>query len=361
MNFRCKLQNLVAFALFCCATRTPPSSAWSTPSLHTFKLSRRCRHYFVNSNHEKITSPSSELFNAATTASVISDAPEESAPINNRFFPGPEITFGSSGIKLNWFGAAYGLWAISSGLVNYFWLKLYELIKIIMPDSFDPTRRVATPFTHFWGMLKMRLFHTYPIIDGVENLELLYDKESKKYRNAMFVANHCSWLDIPYVVMAVGIFRNYKIVAKHELLKIPVLSQMLRSSDHVLLDRTSRRSQFDTFKKGVTMLKTDGVCLVTFAEGTRSRSGVMGEFKSGAFKMAQSAGVPLVPLAISYTNEIWPPHYAWPMRPGRLGKRKGAIHVCKPIETEGKDDDELVEELRESLIKHLPASQRPKA
>lgn len=353
------MQVLVAFVILCYA---PLASAWCSPSLHAPQVTRWRRR--ANSLVPAInSSESSKLFNAAvaTPDNAPNGSSGESSPFSSSLFPGPEVTFGSSGIKLNWFGAAYGLWAISSGLVTYSLLKLYELIRIISPKNFDPTRRIATPITHFWGVIKMKLFRSFPIIDGIENLEYLYDKKSKKYRNAMFVANHCSWLDIPYVVMAMGIQRNYKIVAKHELLKVPVLSQMLRSSDHVLLDRTSRRSQFDTFKKGVNFLKTDGVCLVTFAEGTRSRSGVLGDFKGGAFKMAQSAKVPLVPLAISYTNEIWPPNYAWPVRPGRLGKRKGAIHVCKPIETEGKTDDELVKELRGSLISHLPASQCPKA
>lgn len=260
---------------------------------------------------------------------------------------------------MNWFGAVFGVWSIFFGVLTYGLLKTYELIHRMMPQGFDPTRRIPTPITHAWGMLKLAPFGTFPVLRGTENLELLYDKDTKKYRNAMFVANHCSWLDIPFVVMAMGILRNYKIVAKAELLKIPVLSQMLRSSDHVLLDRTSRRSQLDTYKKGLAMLQ-NGVCLVTFAEGTRSRTGVMGEFKGGAFRMAQKTGRPLVPLTISYTNEIWPPNYAWPIRPGRWGKRKGAVHVGRPIETDGKSDDDIVKEMRAALMEHLPPSQCPK-
>lgn len=174
----------------------------------------------------------------------------------------------------------------------------------------------------------------------------------------MFVANHTSWMDIYFVAAALG-WRNYKMVAKHELLKVPILGRAMRVSEHILLDRTSRRSQLEAFKKGVKGLKTDGTYVVTFAEGTRSKTGVLGEFKKGAFKMAQSAGSPIVPMSIGYAQDIQPTEYIFPVKPSRFGKNRAFIYVGKPIETVGKSDDELVSEVRERMIEHLPKSQQP--
>ena len=174
----------------------------------------------------------------------------------------------------------------------------------------------------------------------------------------MFVANHTSFMDIYFVAAALG-FRNYKMIAKKELLKIPILSRAMKTCDHILLDRENRKSQFEAFKKGVKGLKTPGLNVVTFAEGTRSKTGVLGEFKKGAFKMAQSAGAPIVPLSIGYAREVHPPKYIFPMKPSRFGKHKASIYIEEPIETVGKSDDELYEEVRKKMIQRLPESQRP--
>mmetsp|Transcript_48786 Transcript_48786/g.146999 ORF Transcript_48786/g.146999 Transcript_48786/m.146999 type:complete len:199 (+) Transcript_48786:830-1426(+) len=171
----------------------------------------------------------------------------------------------------------------------------------------------------------------------------------------MLCANHVSWMDIPFIAVAIG-WRNYKIIAKQELLKVPILKNSLKTSKHVMLDRSSRRSQMNTFKQGVKYLK-DGVNLVTFPEGTRSRDGRMGSFKAGAFKMAEREGAPIVPLSIRYAHKVQPIEYVWPVRPGRsIG---ASIHIGKPIYPEGKSDEEVMKLVWEGIAKNLPESQKP--
>uniref|UniRef100_A0A7R9ZJ14 Phospholipid/glycerol acyltransferase domain-containing protein n=1 Tax=Pseudictyota dubia TaxID=2749911 RepID=A0A7R9ZJ14_9STRA len=171
----------------------------------------------------------------------------------------------------------------------------------------------------------------------------------------MLCANHVSWMDIPFVAVAIG-WRNYKIIAKQELLKVPILSKSLRTSKHVILDRTNRRSQMETFKRGVGYLKA-GVNLVTFPEGTRSRDGKMGSFKMGAFKMAQREGAPIVPLSIRYAHKVQPIEYVWPVRRSR--SIPASIHIGKPIYSEGKSDDEVMKEVWDAIALGLPESQKP--
>jgi 1-acyl-sn-glycerol-3-phosphate acyltransferase len=179
--------------------------------------------------------------------------------------------------------------------------------------------------------------------------------KKKKKTPVMFVANHTSWMDIPFVALAIG-WRNYKIIAKQELLKVPLLSRSLRAGGHVILDRTNRRSQLNTYKQGVQWLK-DGSNLVTFPEGTRSRTGVLGPFKKGAFKMAQAVNVPIVPLSIAHAHKIQPLDYIFPVRPGR--SVPGSVTIGAPISTEGKTDDEVMEEVWNAIAANLPESQKP--
>lgn len=70
----------------------------------------------------------------------------------------------------------------------------------------------------------------------------------------MFVANHNSWMDIPFLGATVG-WRNYKLVSKKELAKVPILGKAIRVGGHIMVDRSDRRSQVETLKKGINYLK----------------------------------------------------------------------------------------------------------
>lgn len=54
----------------------------------------------------------------------------------------------------------------------------------------------------------------------------------------------------------------------------------------IFLDRENARSAMNSLREGTELLKK-GYSITIFPEGTRSRSDQMGDFKSGAFKMAE--------------------------------------------------------------------------
>jgi 1-acyl-sn-glycerol-3-phosphate acyltransferase len=105
----------------------------------------------------------------------------------------------------------------------------------------------------------LRLSRSFPKIENYEVLKELYDKKQP----AMFVANHCSWMDIPFLGATVG-WRNYKLVSKKELGVIPILGTAIRVGGNLLLDRTDRRSQFRTLKQGINLLEKVGSCHSVF-------------------------------------------------------------------------------------------------
>ena len=170
----------------------------------------------------------------------------------------------------------------------------------------------------------------------------------------MFVANHNSWMDIPFLGASIG-WRNYKLISKAELAKVPILGKAIKVGGHILVSRDDPRSQIKTLKQGIQLLK-DGVHLCTYPEGTRTRTGRLSKFKNGAFKMAHKAGAPVIPVSIIGADRVMPAYWMFPYRPAR-GVAKVVIH--EPIESVGKSEEELASEVRRAMIAGLPMDQRP--
>ena len=78
--------------------------------------------------------------------------------------------------------------------------------------------------------------------------------EHNRNRAAMLVANHNAWMDIPFIGITTG-WRNYKMVSKIELGKVPILGRAIKVGGHVMVDRSNRKSQLLTLKSGMGLLK----------------------------------------------------------------------------------------------------------
>lgn len=95
--------------------------------------------------------------------------------------------------------------------------------------------------------------------------------------------------------------------------------------------------------------------LCTYPEGTRSKSGRLGKFKNGSFKMAHKTGSPVIPLSIVGAGAVMPYYWMFPMRSTNVCK----VVVHEPIPSDDKTEDELAEAVRQAIISGLPMDQRP--
>lgn len=220
----------------------------------------------------------------------------------------------------------------------------------ITNNKWDQMKRFPTFFSHIWGTLLLRLTRSYPEIENADIIKKFYEEG----RAAMFVANHNSWMDIPFIGVTVG-WRNYKLISKAELGKVPILGKAISIGGHVMVDRSSRKSQIMTLKSGMKWLK-DGVHLCAFPEGTRSKTGRLLPFKNGAYKMAHKVGAPVIPLSIVASGKAHPSNWMFPCRASR-GLCKVVIH--EPIESSDKTEAELGELVRAAIIDGLPEDQHP--
>lgn len=327
------------------------ANGWSVPSRSAVAQPRRGSNLFGGaSRREPLVS-----LNVAAAATpegeesvALTPAQEEMKKLRKE---GGIFTFKTKYGALNPFAIYYGVTSILLGLPWFFFLTVSQLFYTITRNTVDKLRRFPVFLSHVWGVTLMRLTRCTPELVNADILKEFY----KKNQAAMFVANHNSWMDIPFLGYTIG-WRNYKLISKKELGKVPILGKAIKEGKNIMVDRTNRRSQLKTLKDGMQLLK-DGVHLCTFPEGTRSKTGRLLPFKNGAFKMAHKVGAPVIPLSIVASGDVMPPHWMFPRRHAH-GMAKVVIH--EPIESKGKTEDELAKAVREAVIDGLPENQRPK-
>ncbi len=151
-----------------------------------------------------------------------------------------------------------------------------------------------------------------------------------------FLSNHLSNFDVPLLFRAIPTPIRY--LAKKELYKIPVFAQALKVGGIVKIDRGAGASSYAAINEGVANAKKNGYSLIVFPEGTRSRDGDLHPFKKGAFRMAIATQLPVVPITVNGTWEVWPPGSKL------FYKGRASVVIHEPIPTAGmtpKDIDVL--------------------
>lgn len=165
---------------------------------------------------------------------------------------------------------------------------------------------------------------------------------------AILISNHQSELDI---YMLGRIFPQRCVVtAKKQLKYLPFLGWFMSASGTFFLDRSNKQSAIDTLNNALKRLREDKGGLFMFPEGTRSYSSkpTLLPFKKGAFHLAVQAQIPIIPLVVSNTSNVYS------MKSFNFNRGEINIRVLDPIPTEGltKDDvPRLTEEVYEKMNK----------
>jgi 1-acyl-sn-glycerol-3-phosphate acyltransferase len=156
----------------------------------------------------------------------------------------------------------------------------------------------------------------------------------------VFISNHRSYLDTATLFVYTG--RRLGLLAKKELLNVPILGLGMGFVNVMAIDRSNRERARETVDAATARLRS-GRSFGVFAEGTRAKPGEFLPFKKGAFYMAAQAGVPIVPVAIKNTDRL--------MGKGTGEARKGIIEVVilPPVSTAGASNDEDVRRLVSSV------------
>lgn len=117
------------------------------------------------------------------------------------------------------------------------------------------------------------------------------------------MSNHRSYYDIPTAFCIVP--GRLRMVAKKELFYVPIFGAAMLASGFVKIDRGKREKAIATLRESERLL-AGGTRVWIAPEGTRSRTGQLGPFKSGGFHMAIQANVPILPIVLQGTEKVMP-------------------------------------------------------
>lgn len=224
-------------------------------------------------------------------------------------------------------------WSVSILIVGPA-LLLYALISGDINPLYNISNRLA--------IFGVRLVGVKVEVRGMENLEAGH--------NYIFMANHSSNLDPPVLLPTIP--GRCSVLVKKELFRIPILGTGMKMAALVPVDRSDREAAIESVNAAIAVLR-QGLHLLIFPEGTRSRDGKLLPFKKGPFHLAIDAGVFIVPVTMLGTYELWP-KIRFALRPGTV-----TVVFHRPIDPRSyADRDSLMKAVAQTIASALPPERR---
>lgn len=178
---------------------------------------------------------------------------------------------------------------------------------------------------------------------------------------AVLVSNHIGYLDFVFCGLAARPSKRLvRFMAKDSVFRHKVSGPLMRAMKHIPVDRSQG---LHAYRHALDALRS-GEIIGVFPEATISPSFTLKNFKSGAARLAQEAGVPLLPMALWGTQRLWTKGHKRDL--GRhhipITIRIGEAVAADPDEQAEKITDRLrlrVQELLEAAQRAYPV--RPKS
>jgi 1-acyl-sn-glycerol-3-phosphate acyltransferase len=204
---------------------------------------------------------------------------------------------------------------------------------------FDRRLVILHYFSSFWASFYLWLMPAWRVrIEGRERIG------RKTY---VAVSNHQSLLDI---LVVFRIFFPFKWVSKAEIFKVPLIGWNMRLNRYIRLVRGDKES-IRRMMADCNRALAGGSSVFIFPEGTRSETGILRPFKTGAFALARENRLPILPVAISGTREALP-KFSLKFH----GVRKIRVRVLEEIPYAafaGMSDEETAAMVRERIAAHV--------
>ena len=219
------------------------------------------------------------------------------------------------------------------------WIVLttaFFAILAIVVSFFTRTGNPVHIVARVWSQSILMGSRVHVGVRGLANI-----KPDKSY---VYMANHQSNFDIPVLLGYLPV--QFRWLAKAELFKIPVFGRAMLGAGYVKIDRFNRKSAFESIEKAAQRMK-DGVSVMIFPEGTRSKDGSVQPFKKGGFVMAIQSGVPIIPVILRGT---------WPIMAKsslRINPGDVEMEIGEPIDTSGysmETKEELMDRVRDVIF-----------
>ena len=212
------------------------------------------------------------------------------------------------------------------------------LIRVVS-TPFDRKLRLLHLYSAFWASIYVWIMPAWSVhVQGRDKID-----RSKTY---VVVSNHQSMLDI---LAGFRLFFHFKWVAKVELLKTPFIGWNMLLNKYVILKRGDRQSTIEMMRACEAYLK-NGSSVYIYPEGTRSKTGVIAPFKSGAFALAKRTQCPILPIAIVGSKDALPKN-SMVIR----GKHRIEVHVLDeiPVDVVNEEEAQSLADMARERIKSV--------
>lgn len=187
------------------------------------------------------------------------------------------------------------LWVWVSSILFVILAFPVALILWLLSLAFDRRRLMNNRWMVIQGIVVTKMSPFWKVItEGREKID-----QDQAY---VIVPTHQSMLDIVFFNM---LRHRLRWVSKIEVFRMPLVGWEMRMTKYIELVRGNKSSVIKMMEKCVESLQ-DGISVVIFPEGTRSLTGAIGKFKTGAFQLAIKTDKPLLPVLIDGTGEILP-------------------------------------------------------
>ena len=203
-----------------------------------------------------------------------------------------------------------GCWT-GCGLSTAFWATVSILGSVVSGSG-----RLQHYCMRRWSKDNLWLSRARVQIEGLENID--------GNRPQILVANHSGLHDI--LSLAAYLPIQFRWIAKKSLFRVPFMGWHMRRSGYIAIDRDNPREAAKSILEAVKVIQ-GGVNAIAFPEGTRSRTGTLGSFFSGAFSLALRTGVPVVPISLDGSYRVIVPK-TLQVNPGTIVR----IKIDRPID-----------------------------
>ncbi len=189
------------------------------------------------------------------------------------------------------------------------WTGLFALPLVVLAALGAPGRPIRAA-TRLWAggiMAGLRRLHGLTYIE--EGREHIPDGP------CLIVANHQSaWETLAFLILVPDV----AIVAKRELVSIPIVGWFLRRSPMIIIDRANGSQALRIMIDESRAAIEQGRSILMFPEGTRATMQDRVQFKRGVELLYAKLGLPVLPVAVN-SGLFWPN--------GASHKRPGAVTV----------------------------------
>ena len=193
----------------------------------------------------------------------------------------------------------------------------------------------------------------YPYVEFLMNLFLVRLKtegleKTPKDGRFLLVCNHQNMAD-PGILLHCFQKSQLTFISKQENRKLPIINKFMHCIRCQLIDRDDDRQALKAIINCIKMIRDDEVSVGVFPEGYTSKDGKLHHFRSGVFKIAQKAEVPVVVCTINGTGLL-----IHNMK--RLKRTPVALHLVDVIpvrELKGKHTTEIADRVYEMMIADL--------